>query len=252
VTSAADEFLHDELDAYEEAELDRSIRQSLILSRSDPFVENDVPGAFPTSSSGGRDEATGEPLPATVESTTVLAGLVERILARLEVKVNTIRIRIRHQSKDKGHCMEMRIGQVRYADESVSQADASGPTTTTRVVRISDIGVYMIPTSSTSSQRTDNFSSRSSSMSTSSSSTTNDGNVDMTMSLAVADLRQSMVSETGSEASVYHSAISEKLTTEEQENDQGAQESRSSTPKGEQRAREGVLVLSLGNEEVVL
>lgn len=51
VTSAADDFLHHELDAYEEKELEGSIRQSLILSQSDPFI-SDVPGGFPLGSPG--------------------------------------------------------------------------------------------------------------------------------------------------------------------------------------------------------
>jgi autophagy-related protein 2 len=245
VTSAAGEFLHGELDAYEEAELDRSIRQSLILSRSDPFESENVPGAFPTSTVGPGGEETGEPLPATLESTTVLAGLVERILARLEVEVANVRLRIRHQSE--GHHIELRIGQIRYADESATPTETAAPASTTRVVRISDIRVYMIPSSSVR-QHSSNFSSRSSSTSTFSGST-DDGN--MAMSLAVADLRQSMVSDIGSDASVYHSAISESSTTEP-DHDSGAQRSRSSTPKAGPQGSEGTLILSFGTEDVVI
>jgi autophagy-related protein 2 len=245
VTSAADEFLHDELDAFEEAELDRSIRQSLILSRSDPFVQDTVPGAFPSASRDGRHE-DGEPLPATVESTTVLAGLVERILARLEFKINTVRIRILHQNKDRDSVVELRIGQIRYADES-SQEDTTGATT--RTVRISDISIYMLDSPPPAS-RPAYTPSRSSSTSSASSASDVDRNMEMMMSSAVADLRQSTISEVGSEASVYQSAMSERSAHSAHEHIPTVPESGASTPRGEQD--KGVLILSFGNEDVVL
>lgn len=251
VTSAADEFLHDELDAYEEAELDRSIRQSLILSRSDPFVNDTVPGAFPSATSGA-DQEDGGPLPATVESTTVLAGLVERILARLECKVNTVRIRIQHQGRDGGSVVELRIGQIEYADESANQEDTSGPSSTTRTIRISDVSVHMLeappPTPAKSTYGTSRSSSTSST--SSSASTDGEGNNEMMMSLAVADLRQSTISDIGSEASVYHSAISERSTHSTHHPPEAIDESGSSTPKRDQE--KGVMILSFGNEDVVL
>jgi autophagy-related protein 2 len=240
VTSAADEFLHDELDAYEEAELDRSIRQSLILSRSDPFVQDTVPGAFPSSSN---DEGE-EPLPATVESTTVLAGLVERILARLEFKINTIRVKIRHQNREGGSVVELRIGQIRYTDES-SQEDTSA---TTRTVRISDISIYMLDHPPPSA-RPGYTPSRSSSTSSASSSDF-DGNMENMMSSAIADLRQSTISEVDSEASVYQSAISERSAHSVHEDIPIVADSGASAPKVEQD--KGVMILSFGNEEVVL
>jgi autophagy-related protein 2 len=240
VTSAADEFLHDELDAHEEAELDRSIRQSLILSRSDPFVQDTVPGAFPSSSNDG----DGEPLPATVESTTVLAGLVERILARLEFKINTIRVKIRHQNREGGSVVELRIGQIRYADES-SQEDTNA---TTRTVRISDISIYMLD-HPPSSARPAYTPSRSSSTSSASSSEF-DGNMENMMSSAIADLRQSTISEVDSEASVYQSAISERSAHSAHEDIPIVTDSGASTPKVEQD--KGVMILSFGNEEVIL
>lgn len=240
VTSAADEFLHDELDAYEEAELDRSIRQSLILSRSDPFVQDTVPGAFPSSSKGD----DGEPLPATVESTTVLAGLVERILARLEFKINTVRIRIRDQSRNGGSLVELRIGQIKYADES-SQEDTSS---TTRTIRISDISIYMLDSPPCNSQPA-YIPSRSSSTSSASSSDI-DGNMENMMSSAIADLRQSTISEVDSEASVYQSAMSERSAYSARDDIATVAESGASTPREEQD--KGVMILSFGNEDVIL
>jgi len=243
VTSAADEFLHEELDAYEEAELDRSIRQSLILSRSDPFVQDTVPGAFPSSyDESGREN--GEPLPATVESTTVLAGLVERILSRLEFKINTVRIRIRHGTRE-GECVfELRIGQIKYADES-DQEDTSG--STTRTVRISEISIYMLDSPQPRSRPT-YTPSRSSSTSSASSSGV-EGNMAM-MSSAIADLRQSTFSEVDSEASVYQSAMSDRSAFTAPDDIPTAPETGHSTPRLAED--EGEMILSFGNEDVVL
>ena len=239
VTSAADEFLHDELDAYEEAELDRSIRQSLILSRSDPFIQDTVPGAFPSSSNDG----DGEPLPATVESTTVLAGLVERILARLEFKINAVRIRVRQRDRDGGSVVELRIGQIKYADE-FNQEETSA---TTRTVRISDISIYMLDRTPPT-VRPGYTPSRSSSTSSASSSDF-DGNMENMMSSAIADLRQSTISEVDSDASVYQSAMSER-SAQSVHGETPVAESGASTPRVEQER--GVMILSFGNDEVVL
>ena len=145
VTSAAEEFLHDQLDAYEEAELDRSIRQSLILSQTDPFnnSEDVPPGGFPFPSG---TSTTDGPLPPTLESTTILAGLLERVLARLEFKVSNIRVRINHNDPKHGGIFELQVGEVRYADESPSGAEADGRKTV-RAVKVSKVNLYMLPLS---------------------------------------------------------------------------------------------------------
>jgi len=140
VTTAADEFLHEQLDAYEEAELDRSIRQSLILSQNDPFSD-EVPGAFPSATS-----LDGEPMPASLESTTVLAGLIERVLARLEFKVNNVRLRLSHDDVRHGGTFELRIGEIKYADES-SDATNEDRTKRIRAVVVSRVDLYMLPRS---------------------------------------------------------------------------------------------------------
>jgi autophagy-related protein 2 len=72
----------------------------------------------------------------------------------------------------------------------------------------------------------------------------------MMMSLAVADLRQSTISDIGSEASVYHSAISERSTHSTYDPPIVNDESGSSTPKRDQE--KGVMILSFGNEDVIL
>jgi len=70
------------------------------------------------------------------------------------------------------------------------------------------------------------------------------------MSSAIADLRQSTISEVDSEASVYQSAMSERSAHSAHEDTPIVADSGTSTPKAEQE--KGVMILSFGNEEVVL
>ena len=257
VTSAADDFLHEELDAYEEAELDRSIRQSLILNQTDPFIAADLPGAFPGLSSPGESS---QPLPPTVESTTVLAGLVARVLARLEFRVKDVRIRVRYDDPKHGGVFELRIGEVRYADET-GAGEERAPQQTVRAVKLSGTAIYMLPLPSPSTpSRSRFFSSTSRSSSTSSTSTTSTtsskGDATMYMSQAVADLRQSTMSGAESDLSIYQSALSERAPGDGEEavaNDlAGGTRSRSVTPTAAPaRAREEVMLVSFGSEDVI-
>ena len=215
VTSAADDFLHDEIDAYEGAELDRSIRQSILLSHNDPFTPaNDgVPGSFPFSSPAG-DGQSSSPLAPSVESKTALAALVERILARLTFKVKKVRVRVCIKDGTQGSTFELRIGEVSYADETGAGTALEGETV--RTVRIAEVAVYVLDESKTetpiSPPRKQQWPyQRSFSSSTASSSATDD-NADMAMSLAVADLRQSsMATSAVSGKSIYQSAIGQTL-----------------------------------------
>ena len=89
----------------------------------------------------------------------------------------------------------------------------------------------------------------------SSTSTNSDGNAEMYMSQAVADLRQSMVSEIDSEASVYHSAYDEDLAPEiDAPDDRDTEADRSSTPTGPRtvKSAEAQLLVSFGSEELVI
>lgn len=209
VTSAADDFVHSELDAFEGAELDRSIRESLVLNQTDPFAD-DVPGGFPGPSNTmpGGGAPIDSPLTPGVESTTVLATLVERILARLECKVKNVRIRVHFPDQKYGGILELRIGEVRYCDETPE--DPAAPRQTIRVVTVSGVDVHVLPLSSVeppvpppravppmpSVYRTVSTSSEATSATTSSyesEGSSNDEFHDMVMSQAVADLRQSVV-----------------------------------------------------------
>ncbi|GAA6002021.1 Atg2p [Rhodotorula paludigena] len=111
----AHDFVSHALTPAEDAEL----RASLHLSPS-ASTSVDLPGAF----GGARREAgegTGEN-DAEVVETTMLAGVVERILARLEVKVRSVRVRLRWEAgeaQEMGeHELELRV------DEIVCKGDA--------------------------------------------------------------------------------------------------------------------------------
>ncbi|BEJ01025.1 hypothetical protein CcaverHIS631_0508820 [Cutaneotrichosporon cavernicola] len=182
VTSAAGDFLHDELDAFEGAELDRTIRESLILNDT---LRDEIPGAFPpfTSSDGGGS-------PAAVESTTVLASLVERVLARLQCHVRNVRLRVRYEHNDLAGVLELRVGEVRYADETPETV--TGAQKTVRAVRLSSVGVYLLPLPKEDKMVQPVQLSRMTSASSFDSSLSDDDEYqDMIMSQAVADLRVS-------------------------------------------------------------
>ena len=261
VASVADEFLHDELDAYEEAELDRSIRQSLILSQNDPFSE-EVPGAFPSAS-----PSSDEPLSADVESTTILAGLIERVLARLEFKVSNVRLRIAHEDPRHGGTFELRIAEIKYADES-NDATSESKNQTVRVVTFTKVDLFLSPLpdpttpSSAEPRRRNTFARSASSSSTSSSSTASGEDTgEMMMSMAVADLRHSMMTSVASGASVYQSALTETVAEEDEDMVEsyrkGAHENRNATPipsatRTTPANQEAVLILSFGPEPIVL
>nr|XP_018264125.1 uncharacterized protein I303_04005 [Kwoniella dejecticola CBS 10117]OBR86283.1 hypothetical protein I303_04005 [Kwoniella dejecticola CBS 10117] len=266
VTSAADDFLHEELDAYEEAELDRSIRQSLVLNATDPFNNDEVPGSFPF---GGpaHQGSHGQPLPVTVESTTVLAGLVERILSRLESRIKNIKIQIRFEDEAHGGVFEIRIGEIKYADESQS-SESTGQdigSKTIRSIRLSGVSVHMLPYSKKKSLPSQSIrpsfasaSSRSSSISSTSSSSAGGEYQDMMMSQAVFDLRQSTMSAMDSEASVYLSAISERPQNSipsipekaiEDDLSRSATPTPASTPKAHTNDS---LILTFGSEDIIL
>nr|XP_019013281.1 uncharacterized protein I206_01346 [Kwoniella pini CBS 10737]OCF52062.1 hypothetical protein I206_01346 [Kwoniella pini CBS 10737] len=265
VTLAADHFLHEELDAYEEAELDRSIRQSLVLNATDPFNNDEVPGSFPFDgpTSPGLD---GQPLPANVESTTILAGLVERILSRLEFKLKNVNIQIRFEDEDHGGIFEIRVAEIKYSDESQSQAPAVGSSNnrTIRSIRLSGVTLHLLPhlqatsvPTGSSGPRSMSTTSRSSSISSTSSSSTGGEYQDMIMSQAVVNLKQSTMSNLDSEASVYMSAISERPPVSiphilEEAIEDNSSRSPTPTPKSSSKSPEDTMIVTFGSEDIVL
>lgn len=203
VTSAADDFVHDELDAFEGAELDRSIRESLILSHTDPFSREALPGGFPSAGGGSsrrQSEPELNPLPDQVESTTVLTGLVERILSRLQINVKQVRVRLRYEDDQHGGIVELRLGEVAYADQTPEAS--TEPRKTVRAVTVSSVGVYLLPLPKPQAEQRQPpvlrpFPVARTPSTASSSSISSDDSSDqfhsMAMSQAVADLRESVI-----------------------------------------------------------
>jgi autophagy-related protein 2 len=274
VTSAADDFVHDELDAFDSAELDRSIRESLVLSQTDPFAD-DLPGSFPPVDD--------------VETPTVLAGIVQGILARLECRVRTVRVRVRFEDDHDKHSgvLELRVGEVRYADETPEE-QPTGPRRRIRALTVSDVALFLLPlppTPPSPPPRMSRSTSSSSSISvdtasTSSESTSGDEYHEMVMSQAVHDLRQSTMGGLGlhnsmgqssvaaSGMSIYHSIVEEEpnaapLASPEMERvplptplpasgERGSpSSSRTATPTPPAHPAETML-LSLGSEDIVI
>nr|ODN96840.1 hypothetical protein L204_03549 [Cryptococcus depauperatus CBS 7855] len=260
VNSAADDFLHQELNPLEEEELEGSIRQSLTLSsQANPFFSK-IPGEFPTSSSLGSTSPSQFPLD-NVESTTVLAGMVERILARLELKVGNAKIRIKVE--DEG-IVELRVGSIVYANESELE-DSGNQTVLSRAIRINSIELAVLPLQPIPAPcfRKYRTSSYSSSKSADSSASSSSGQYnDMKMSRAIADLRQSVAEiekedESLYESTMFHSAISHPAVDNPFEESAGEAEEESSrsatpTPKGKVTSPQGLPVLSFGQENIVI
>ncbi|ORX39665.1 hypothetical protein BD324DRAFT_648300 [Kockovaella imperatae] len=267
VTNAADEFLHEELDAYQEAELDRSIRQSLVLSQNDPFTSDEgLPGSFPAAAAAaagaGQASQPGPSAPPTMESTTILAGIIERVLARLDFKVANIKIRLHHADPHHGGLFELRVGEIKYIDET---APGESTRSTVRVIKVSGLEICTLPLAKGSTTPPASAPARSVSLSLFSRSSTGsdstdeeDSNTEMMMSLAVADLRQS-VAESDAGESVYEDALSEQEDGQDEtehgtsNNDIDPME-RSTTPRGfdMEPSEKPEMLLSFGTEGVTI
>lgn len=135
ISAAASEFVHDELDAFEDAEL----RASLVLdaSTSDMGASFRLPGAF-----GGAafSPSAGDESPQDAgQEVTLLAGLLAGLLARLKVEVTRVRVRLvlpANEGGEGGGEIELVVDSVRYADEPTS-GETGGEAIRNKTVRIS-------------------------------------------------------------------------------------------------------------------
>ncbi|CDR48494.1 hypothetical protein NBRC10512_002153 [Rhodotorula toruloides] len=187
--SIAHDFISHELLPSEDAELRESLHLSPSLASS-----VDLPGAFggAARSSGGSEQEAEE-----VE-TTVLAGLIERVLARLGVKVKQVRLRLLWETEgmDGENELDVRIGEVVYTGDAGEPGAAKAPLV--RSLQISPPQVYLrlaepaSPSPTTSSRPATNR--RDSSESDSSSSSSGDEADLLAMSQSIADLRTSVYS----------------------------------------------------------
>ncbi len=251
VATVTQDFLASELDAFEGADLAQSIRESLVLSPAgsgaarpaaevvDPFAsplssdtaEQVAPGAFPFPALPG---AAGDGSSASVPTSSVLAGLVERVLARLRVSVRRVRVRVYVDGDATADTpfVELVVDGIDCHSEVRAAADLPGATprgdAAARILRIGSMAVRMSrpplppPASSPAStargrQRSPaptlsrhsslrNLSPRplpdetGTSSSGSSSADDMDPSTEMMMSQAIADLRESRIVSPGVEA----------------------------------------------------
>ncbi|BGP04050.1 Autophagy-related protein 2 [Rhodotorula toruloides ATCC 204091] len=255
--SIAHDFISHELLPSEDAELRASLHLSPSLASS-----VDLPGAF-----GGAARSEETEQEAEQVETTVLAGLIERVLARLGVKVKQVRVRLLWETEgmEGENELELRIDEVEYTGDAGEPGAAKVPLV--RSLQISPPQVYLrlaepLPPSSTISSRpaTDR---RYSSESDSSSSSSGDEADLLAMSQSIADLRTSVYStRSGGSSSTgrsdlfasARSAPFQSVTEEPEEDDpfhdpdaeahNGSSESSSPDQRGPPQ-----LILSLGPSE---
>ncbi|KAG8820739.1 autophagy- protein 2 [Serendipita sp. 400] len=146
--SVAQEFIHEKLEA-------ESLRESVTLQKPEPararehprsgrFLDEDdnddvathVPGSFEpfvdpfqveTKRSG---EGSSSSLGEDVEGVSVLAGVIERILARLSVTVREIVVRFVHEGNAE---LVLRVGEIAYGTEEVVRSEGDAGKVTTEI-----------------------------------------------------------------------------------------------------------------------
>ena len=179
--AVAQDFIEHELSPDEDAEL----RASLHLSPSAASAQSDffLPGAFGGAPVKPGEEAVGEQEVEEVEK-TMLAGLIERILARLNVKIGRVNVKLLWLEGDEGmaalasrECeneLEIRIEEIEYVGDTGNSEEGNlvGATSheqSTRAIKATPPQVYLklAPRSSPSPAHSDSSDSTDSSPSSS-------------------------------------------------------------------------------------
>ena len=237
----AHDFVSHELLPSEDAEL----RASLHLSPSSHSQSVNLPGGF---GGGARDasgpEAVGDSHVEEVEA-TMLAGVIEKLLARLGVTAHNLRIRLLWSSSASSdphplettseHELELCVKRIDFrggVDEE-TQSSAQCPSTIAKRITIAPAKLYLHsrspqeasfrPSQEAYRRRPSRSASSRSSSSTSSASSSEDEHDILAMSQSVADLRMSTQSSgTASENDLFASATShvfESVVEEPEEED---------------------------------
>lgn len=200
--AVASEFVKEELTTLEDAEL----RQSLHLGASGIAL----PGAF-AFGSGAREKMDKSDEVAEV---TMLAGLIERILARLSVRVRRVRVRIvLEDDGDERTEVELRVEKIVYADEKGEDMVGSTRIDPTKMASVRSLRIFKPEVLMRMSEETrpmdsssvDSLASEASTASTSSEDEVTQEQ-DMMMSQSIADLRTSFASSASGGVSMYASA----------------------------------------------
>ncbi|BGP35945.1 autophagy-related protein 2 [Rhodotorula toruloides] len=252
--SIAHDFISHELLPSEDAELRASLHLSPSLASS-----VDLPGAFSGTAKSGEMEQEAEEV-----ETTVLAGLIERVLARLGVKVKQVRVRLlwETEGRDGENELELRVDEVEYMGDAGKPGAAKAPLVRSLQVSLPQVYLRLAepppPSASTSSRpATDR---RYSSESDSSSSSSGDEADLLAMSQSIADLRTSVYStRSGGSSSAGRSdlfasarsapfqSVSEEPEEDDPYHDPDAEaHTASSTPSPPDKRNPPQLILSLG------
>lgn len=206
--AVASEFVKEELSSLEDAEL----RESLHLGESS-IGDLPVPGGFGGTARPGMTRRQSDEEDEAAE-VTMLAGLIERILARLTVNMKGFTLRLVIDDDNSGQTeVEVRIAELSYADEKAGGGGEieQGRVTVVRSVKIAPPQVLLRtpapPANASRSSSSDSSSSTASADSTSSEDESVSADHDMMMSQSIADLRTSLVStSSGAGSSMYASA----------------------------------------------
>lgn len=182
--AVASEFVREALSQEEDDELRESLHINSIL----------IPGGFSPRRPPEMVEEKGDTGEAEV---TILAGVIERIMARLDVKFRKIHIRLMYG--ESGEELEMRIDRLSYADETPTSETTTPPSSIIRSIRLSAPTIHLktpLPTTPRSRASSSSSTARASSSSRSSSSSSSSESIgrqqDLLMSQSIADLRTSV------------------------------------------------------------
>ncbi|BGP58606.1 autophagy-related protein 2 [Rhodotorula sphaerocarpa] len=220
----AHDFVSHKLLPSEDAEL----RASLHLSPSTASV--DLPGAF---GGGARSSpaSPGEEAQAEEVEATMLAGVIERVLAKLRVRVQHVRVRLlwdvphpEDASSAIPHELELLIDEIEYVGDASEGAatQTAEPLTIAKRLKVTPPQVYLKTRTSPPPATTARRPCPARSYSSSSSSASEDENDLLAMSQSIADLRTSTVD---SRSDVFASATShvfEPVAEEEEDGKPGS------------------------------
>ncbi|KAJ9120841.1 hypothetical protein QFC22_002775 [Naganishia vaughanmartiniae] len=266
---ASDDFVRTVLNEEEERQLHKSVHgfrrtvsQESTAFDLDPFALDDedpfsAPGAFPTRTAAGHnDDYQGGSAAALVES------LIETLLARLQVVVNQVGVRYHHEGSSSKHVgrpnidVDLRLDGIRYA------LNQSNPTAEPKkTLTIDDLSIWLANRKGRDEKASD--------VSIPSLGPGKKDEIDMMMSLGIADLRQSRYvqesitgsrspiqeededEDAGPASSLYESAIGE--TREDSPSSTSLRNDRSSSAsKSVSFAREGTKIFGIEQGGIVI
>lgn len=237
--SIAHSFVSHELRPDEDAEL----RASLHLSPSASSASFDLPGAFGGARRGALTDTGASEDEAEKVETTIMARWVERVLARLEVRVSRVRVRLAWDAQ--GHCGGAAEGEHEHEaelriDEVLCRGDA-GEVAGTRSLEVTPPRVYLraarappgtprAAAAAATAAESPGYGSGSSEESDDSA----DENDLLAMSQSIADLRTSFHSSVASSSArdMFHSAADGFSAVDEEEEPEGGEDDPFQNPDG--------------------